>query len=100
MPSELSTWLGIAVLALFTYLTRISGYLLGSRIQEGSRVHQVIQTLPGCAIAAVLAPSLIHGSPLEITAILSGVLYFHFTNQLLGGLAVGLVISILGTHWL
>ncbi|MCA8984374.1 MAG: AzlD domain-containing protein [Planctomycetaceae bacterium] len=100
MPSETATWMGIGVLALATYLTRIAGYLLGTRIREGSRTYRIIQTLPGCAISAVLAPSLINGSFLETSAICSAAVFFYFTGRILSALSVGLLISILGTHWL
>lgn len=99
MPDQQMTLIGIAIITVVTYLTRISGYLIGTRIPEGSRLYRVIQTLPGCALSAVVAPALVHGNPLEITAICSAALFFYGTGRILSALLVGLSISIVGMHW-
>jgi len=100
MPSEYATYCGIAVLAVMTYLTRITGYLIGSRIPEESRLYRIIQTLPGCALSAVVAPSLVRGTPLDAAAVLAAVVAFHFSGQILLALMTGLAISVGGSHWM
>ncbi len=100
MPDHQSTMIAIAVLAVMTYITRIIGYILGQRIQEGSRTYRIIQTLPGCALCAVVAPVFVHGSPLEMLTIGVSSLFFYRTGQILPALLLALVLLIAGNHLL
>lgn len=100
MPSEHATYYGIAVLAVMTYLTRVTGYLIGSRIPEESRLYRIIQTLPGCALSAVVAPSLVRGTPLDTAAVIAAAAVFHFSGQILTALLTGLAISVAGSYWM
>jgi len=100
MPSESATFWGIILLAAVTYATRVIGYLIGTRISPQSRLYHIIQTLPGCALSAVVAPTLVRGNPLEISAIGIAVACFYLTENILGALLIGLTVMIAGAHWL
>ena len=98
MPTESATYWGIVLLAAVTYATRVVGYLIGTRISPQSRLYHIIQTLPGCALCAIVAPTLMNGNPLEITAIGVAIACFHWTENILGALLIGLTILIAGAH--
>lgn len=58
----------IAGLALGTFAIRFAGYLLGARIPSGGPWARVLQALPGCLIAALLAVILVQAGSAEWAA--------------------------------
>jgi len=63
MPSELTfgPFAGIAVLALATYLTRVSGFWLMGHVPVTLRVRRMLETLPGAIVVATIAPLAVRG---------------------------------------
>ncbi len=100
MPDLTASLIGIAVLAVATYLTRIAGYFLGSRIQQDSATSRVLEILPGAALASVLALSLSGATMIELLALVTGVAAFLLTGRTLVGILVGLTIAVANAHWL
>ncbi len=100
MPDLTASLIGIAVLAVATYLTRIAGYFLGSRIRQDSALSRVLETLPGAALASVLALSLSGATFIELLAVVTGAAVFLLTGRTLVGILVGLAIAVANAHWL
>lgn len=100
MPDLTASVFGIVVLALATYLTRIAGYFLGSRIQQDSTMGRVLETLPGAALASVLALSLSGAAVVDLFAVVAGVAAFLLTGRTLVGILGGLAIAVANAHWL
>ena len=100
MPDLTASLIGIAVLALATYLTRIAGYFLGGRIQPDSATSRVLETLPGAALASVLALSLSGAMFVELLAVVTGVAAFLLTGRTLVGILVGLAVAVANAHFL
>lgn len=50
-------FLTILAMALVTYLTRITGYLLLYNRVLNPRLNKVLEAIPGCVLIAVIAPS-------------------------------------------
>jgi uncharacterized membrane protein len=63
MPSELTfgPFAGIVVLALATYLTRVSGFWLMGHVPVTLRVRRMLETLPGAIVVATVAPLAVRG---------------------------------------
>ena len=98
MPETWATLLGIAVLATVTYATRIAGYLLGTRLAGNRAVERVLESLPGAALAAVLATAAVKGTLFGLAAIAATAIIFYLSGRTLLALAVGLSLTVLHAH--
>lgn len=54
---DLSTLLTILTMALVTYATRVSGYLLLRNRVLSARMRRMLEAIPGCVLIAVIAPA-------------------------------------------
>lgn len=54
---DLSTLLTILTMALVTYVTRVSGYLLLRNRVLSARMKRMLEAIPGCVLIAVIAPA-------------------------------------------
>lgn len=100
MPDFLATFLAIVVMTVATYLTRIAGYFLGSRIAPDSLAGKVLEILPGAALAGVLALSLVQLQAGNIIAVAVAVAVYLWSGWTLAGIATGLVIAVANAHYL
>jgi uncharacterized membrane protein len=98
VPDLKATLLAIIVMTMATYLTRIAGYFLGSRIVPGSRASRVLEVLPGAALAGVLALSLAQLPVIDILAVVVAVLAYLWSGHTLLGIATGLIIAVANAH--
>ena len=94
---------GWALLVIFTmgaitYGTRAAGVLVAPRLAKSERIRQVLEILPGCAIAAILVPAALRGGPVELAALAVTVAVQMSTGRVLLSLTLGLVTLIGGAH--
>lgn len=68
MPFDVA--LTFVLMAAGTYLTRISGYLVLSRMKLTARAERVLQAVPGCVLISVLTPHFFSGSLADTAAML------------------------------
>lgn len=54
---DLSMLLTILTMALVTYATRVSGYLLLRNRVLSARMKRMLEAIPGCVLIAVIAPA-------------------------------------------
>lgn len=54
---DLSTLLTILTMALVTYATRVTGYLLLRNRVLSARMRRMLEAIPGCVLIAVIAPA-------------------------------------------
>lgn len=59
----------IAGMALTTYATRIVGFLLLRDRELSPRLRAVMESLPGCVLIAVIAPSFVASRPADLIAL-------------------------------
>lgn len=59
MTAEVLAWVTIAGMAVVTYLTRIAGYLALARVPDGGALRRVLDQVPGCTFAALVAPRMV-----------------------------------------
>ena len=87
-------------MTLATYLCRVSGVLLMSRVRLTPRVQRGLAALPGSIVTATVVPIAFRSGPDAIAAILAGLLVmWALRNEvaaLLAGLAVAGTIRALG----
>jgi len=100
VPDTGSTLLGILVLTVATYLTRIAGYFVGSRVRPDSVAARVLDVLPGAALSGVLALSLVKLTPAGQLAVLAAAAVFLLSRHTLLAIGTGLVIAIGHAHLL
>lgn len=98
MPDFNAAMLAIAIMALATYLTRIAGYFLGTSISKESLTGRVLDTLPGAAMASVLALSLSHASFLELLSVVVAVVVYRISGRTLPAIGAGLALTVGYAH--
>ena len=96
MPGSSETLVAIALMALVVYLSRAGGYLVGLQVRHIGWLRPVLESLPGCAMMAILAPAAWHGSVLEIVALSSVILLMWVTDSVVIASVVGLAILLGG----
>lgn len=82
--------LAVAAMALATYLCRIAGAVVMSRVAITPRMERGLRALPGSIILATILPMTIDNGLPAIVSIAAGVVTMAFTRIELVGLAAGL----------
>lgn len=85
--------LAIAAMALATYLCRISGVILMSRIRITRPVQRALNALPGSIVAATVTPIALRSGPDAIAGILAGILVMRFVRNEVAALIAGLAVA-------
>jgi len=98
MTDPWSPWIAIAMLTVVVFASRFLGYALGSHVPERGRLRRLLNVLPGCAIAAVVAPQIAATGPFQMLALALSGLALWFTGQITVGLVLGLGMLIAGAH--
>jgi uncharacterized membrane protein len=82
--------LAIAAMALATYLCRISGVVLMSRIRLTPAVQRALAALPGSIVAATVVPIAARSGLDALAGIAAGVVAMALTRNEVAALAAGL----------
>jgi uncharacterized membrane protein len=82
--------LAIAAMALATYLCRISGVVLMSRVRLTPAVQRALAALPGSIVAATVVPIAARSGLDAVAGILAGVVAMALTRNEVVALAAGL----------
>ena len=91
-----ATLTAIAMMALILYLTRITGYFIGLQLRHIRGIQPVLESLPGCAFMAILAPAVRQGSISEIIAMTCVVLIMWRTNNVVLATGTGMAVLLFG----
>ena len=87
-----TAFLAIACMAAVTYLTRISGFLIASRIRAlPPGIQRFLDFLPGTIIISIIAPQIVSGGWLTWSAALLCLGLALATRNLVAVLAAGVV---------
>jgi uncharacterized membrane protein len=95
-----ATLTAIAMMALILYLTRITGYFIGLQLRHIRGIQPVLESLPGCAFMAILAPAVRQGSISEIIAMTCVVLIMWRTNNVVLATGTGMAVLLFGGPYL
>ena len=92
MSHDYSVVITIAVMAIIVYSTRIGGYLLGLSVRNIPGIKPILEVLPGCALMAVIVPSIRHGNVAELLAMLFVVALMWMTDNVALATSVGVAV--------
>ena len=71
---DLSALFTILAMAVVTYITRISGYLLLRKRKLSPRLTKVLESVPGCVLIAVIAPAFTTTNPANLLSVIITIL--------------------------
>lgn len=80
----------ILAMGLATYVTRLIGWLLASRLVLAGRTKAAVEAIPGCMLVSVIAPMLLLAGPADFLAGILTILAVRWF-PLVGVLLVGIV---------
>lgn len=86
-------WLAILAMAVTTYLLRIGGVLIMSRVRITPRVERALAALPGSIVAATVVPIAIKAGPAAILGVGAAILTARLTRNELAALLAGLLVA-------
>lgn len=84
--------LAIALMALATYLCRVAGVAVMSRVRLTPRVERGLKALPGCIMAALVVPIGISSGPAAVLGLGAAVAVMALLRQELAALVTGLAV--------
>ncbi|WP_112663743.1 AzlD family protein [Microvirga flavescens] len=82
--------IAIAAMTVATFLCRIAGALVMTRVTITPRIERGLRALPGSIILATILPILIDKGPTAFIGIAATIIVMAFTRKELAGLAAGL----------
>ncbi len=85
----------IAAMALATYLCRIAGVLIMSRVRITRPVERALGALPGSIVAATVVPIALRSGTPAILGILAAILVMRIVRNELAALLAGLGVAAL-----
>jgi len=92
--------LAIAAMALVTFLCRIAGVAVMSRVRITPRIERGLRALPGSIILATIMPVVIDNGPPAIIALAMAVVAMAVTRIDIVGLLAGLgTLSVIRAFW-
>ncbi len=71
------------VMAAVTFACRLIGFLIGTYAGEGRQLRRVLDTLPACAIAAVIGPAVAANPSQAPSLLIAGAVFLVFQRFLL-----------------
>ncbi len=95
MPGSAETIATILLMGLVVYISRAGGYVLGLQIRHIGRLRPVLETLPGCALMAILTPAAWQANVVELAALGCVVVIMWTVHSVVLASAIGLAILLL-----
>jgi uncharacterized membrane protein len=92
IDAEASALVAIAAMAVATYATRLTGLVLMPRLPSRPWLESWVGYVPGCVIAAIVAPAVLDAGVPGLAAGLVTVLIARRTSNLIVPLAAGIVV--------
>ena len=86
----------VVMMSAVVYLTRAGGYFLGLQIRHFKRLQPLLETLPGCAMAAILAPAIRQGNVVELVGLAMVILIMWKMDNVAVASLVGIGCLLLG----
>ena len=89
---DTATLTALAMMAAIVYLTRAGGYLIGIQLRHIPGIKPLLETLPGCAMMAILAPAVWQGTLTEIISLSAVLVLMWTTNSVILAATTGILI--------
>jgi uncharacterized membrane protein len=100
MTDQHSAIIGILVVASIVYLTRVGGYLVGQRLRHITGLQSVLETLPGCAMMAILVPVVRQGNVVDFASLVVVLALMWTTDNVVIATVAGMLILVLGNQYI
>lgn len=97
--SQYDTVFGILVVAGIVYLTRVGGYLVGQHLRHVSGLQSVLETLPGCAMMAILVPAVRQGNLVDLASLIVVIGLMWKTDNVVAATVAGMGVLVMGHQW-
>jgi uncharacterized membrane protein len=91
--------LAIAAMALVTWGLRAGGLALARRLPQQGPVARALRQMPGCVMAALVAPAVAAGGPAEALAALATAAVMSATRSLPLAMAAGVLLVAGARQW-
>ena len=85
----------IAAMAVATYLCRVAGVLIMSRVRITRSIERALGALPGSIVAATIVPIALGSGPAAIAGIVAAIVVMRLVRNELAALVAGLGIAAL-----
>ena len=99
MPESNETIIAIGIMASIVYATRAGGYFIGLQLRHIPGLQPILETLPGCAMMAILVPVVRRGDLVDLSALICVLVLMWFTRNVVIATITGLLVLFLGAHW-
>ena len=100
MLDNSETLFAILMIAAIVYLTRAGGYFLGLQIRHMGNLRPILESLPGCAMIAILVPAIRQGSGIELISLALVLVLMWTTNNVVISSLVGMGVLLLSRQFL
>lgn len=97
-PALAPAWtVGLVLLGMAgaTYLTRVAGLFLISRIRPTPKVEAFLRHVPASILVAIIVPNLVKGTPPELLAAAATAVVAALTRNLVAALCTGVLAVVL-----
>lgn len=93
LAGPLGPAVAIAAMAVATYLCRVSGVFLMSRVSLTPIVERALLALPGSIVAATVAPIALTSGPAAMAGVVASIAAMRFVHNELAALVAGLAVA-------
>lgn len=100
MTYDLTAFMAILGMGAVTYLTRIAGVLILSRVSLSPGLKRWLEQIPGAVIMSIVAPAVLAAGPAEALAGLAALAAAVFTRSLPLAMVAGVGVVYLARHFL
>ena len=94
MSIEISSALALGIIAVVTYITRVGGLVILSRMTITKRIERSLGALAGSVLVAIVAPATLEGDLAAKAAVVTAIVIMLLTRNAALAMATGLVAAV------
>ena len=94
MSIEISSALALVVIAVVTYITRVGGLVIMSRMSITKRVERSLEALAGSVLVAIVAPATLESDLAAKAAVVAAIVIMLLTRNAVLAMGTGLVAAV------
>lgn len=98
-PDTAIVYTAIALTAVTVFALRLAGFLGGRMVNLDGRARRIVNALPGCALAAIVAPAAMRGTPVDVAIVVGIFAMFLWTGRTVLCLMLGVGLCVLSGHY-
>ena len=94
MSIEISSALALGTLAVVTYITRVGGLVIMSRMSITPRIERSLGALAGSVLVAIVVPATLEGDLAAKAAVMAAIVIMLLTRNAVLAMVTGLVAAV------